>query len=304
MTSTRSDRPPIYVINLPEHRDRRQAMEERLRSVGMTGEFIPAVRGSNIPPEQLGHFYCEERCRREHGIILGPGAIGSSLSHIEANNRLLATPHPSAIILEDDVVLCEDLPAVLSGLSRMSPIDADIVLLGHRALGTRADDAPATFWRGPTVSRGRRLARPIGRALDPYGPFGSHAYVVSRKAAADICRQNMPVVQHADYFTSGGGGHSVVLVVPAVVTVDIGTASALQGERESVAKQLSNANAAVRTPNSPRRPLAAIRALVPLSVKMRLHRLRRRMGRLIRQCVWQQPKRHPRPLLEFRWNSK
>lgn len=303
MIHTAADRPPIYVINLPEHLDRRRAMEERLRALGLNGEFIPAVRGSDIPPAQLHNYYSEDQCRRKHGIILGPGAIGCSLSHVEAYNRLLASQHPSAIILEDDVVLGQDLDAVLSGLARMSPIEADIVLLGHRMLGTRNDDAAATFWRGPTVSPGRRLARPIGQALDPYGPFGSHAYVVSRKAAADICRQNMPVVQHADYFTSGGGGHSVLLVVPSAVSVDIGTASCLAAERESIATQqlpIPNAAGGIK---SPPRPLAVFRALTPLSARIAFFRLRRTMVRLIRKCVWRPPNRYPRPLLEFYWNS-
>jgi glycosyl transferase family 25 len=96
------------------------------------------------------------------------GELGCYLSHVEAMRRFLASDAAFALILEDDVLLHDSLPAVLHGLLQHAA-RWDMVKLSGVHSGT-----PVPFL---DLAPGHRLAVMLTRCT------GSSAYVVNRRAA-------------------------------------------------------------------------------------------------------------------------
>jgi glycosyl transferase family 25 len=102
------------------------------------------------------------------------GELGCYLSHVEAMRLFLATDAAFAMILEDDVLLHDSLPAVLQGLMS-HPGRWDMVKLSAVHSGTPQ--------RVLQLSPGHDLAVMLSRCT------GSSAYLVNRRAAQAYLRQ-------------------------------------------------------------------------------------------------------------------
>jgi glycosyl transferase family 25 len=102
------------------------------------------------------------------------GELGCYLSHVAAMRLFLATDAVSALILEDDVLLHDSLPAVLQGLLA-NPGRWDMVKLSAVHSGTPQ--------RVLKLSPGHDLAVMLSRCT------GSSAYLVNRRAAQAYLRE-------------------------------------------------------------------------------------------------------------------
>src|SRR5690606_29588418 len=107
------------------------------------------------------------------------GEFACHMSHRLCWQRLVESDAPHALLLEDDVILAGQLPALLAAPDFIPP-DADIVRLAT--------------WRRP-VEVPRRPARLLaGFALHRLtrGDFGAAAYIVHRDCAARLLRTTRP----------------------------------------------------------------------------------------------------------------
>ncbi len=159
---------PIFIISLARSRARRNVILTRIRDLGLSAEVFPAIDGRD--PGEEGKRYRGRRHRLLYGRDMFPGEIGCALSHRALCAEIFRRGIERALVLEDDAILTDRLPAVLSGLED-SAARWDLV----RFLG-KAKDVKRVR-RIATIGEGTTLCRSYGT------PGGAHGYVVNRLAA-------------------------------------------------------------------------------------------------------------------------
>ena len=156
-----------WVINLDRAPERLARIASQLQRLGLPFTRLPAVDARALRPDQQAALD-ETAYRRKHGMTPVLGELGCYLSHVEAMRRFLASDAEAALILEDDVLLHDSLPAVLQGLMAVAP-RWDMVKLSAVHSGTPQPVAE--------VAPGHQLAVMLSRCT------GSSAYLLNRRAA-------------------------------------------------------------------------------------------------------------------------
>lgn len=101
----------VFFINLDRAVQRREHMERQLNTLGMPYTRIEAVLGKDL--EEPIEGFDEKRFHVLTGKRKSPGEIGCYFSHIKALKAFLETDKPYALMLEDDVTIPANLPALL-----------------------------------------------------------------------------------------------------------------------------------------------------------------------------------------------
>jgi glycosyl transferase, family 25 len=166
----------IYLINLDRCEDRLQTMAMELGAIGLRFQRIAAVDGHSITLP-IAEFD-EHAYRICHGRLPNRFEIGCYLSHVACARRLIESDASHALILEDDLELDADLPALLSAALDQQD-EWDLLRLS-------------------TVSRGRKiplrtLTHRHALAITLTREKGSGAYVINRKAAGWIAHDLVPM---------------------------------------------------------------------------------------------------------------
>jgi len=169
------------IINLKERHDRWNRVQPFLKSKHKIERFEAIkVQKENalhlLSPRARADFM--KPMRYQHETIFGLGAIGCAMSHMTIWREFLASGASHALVLEDDVDprFAKDLDLKIAEMR-----DCDIFMLG---------------WMGkPTLKRdGSLLPFPSGNII-----WGTHAYVINRRAAETLCIHGFPLEMQADY---------------------------------------------------------------------------------------------------------
>jgi glycosyl transferase family 25 len=189
-----------WVINLDRAPERLARIDTQLQALGLPYTRLPAVDARALKPEQRAALD-ETAYRRKHGMAPVLGELGCYLSHVEAMRLFLATDAAFAMILEDDVLLHDSLPAVLQGLIA-KPGRWDMVKLSAVHSGTPQ--------RVLKLSPGHDLAVMLSRCT------GSSAYLINRHAAGAYLQGLLPMSLPYDHVFDQGWrfGLKVRLVTP------------------------------------------------------------------------------------------
>lgn len=107
---------------------------------------------------------------------MGPGHVGCARSHYEAYSALLASRHPAALVLEDDVEIGAAVPAVLRSFERWPDGHGIVKLTSPAKTGTRY-----CLGRPVGYTRCGRELRPILRKS-----LGAYGYLIDRSTADRI----------------------------------------------------------------------------------------------------------------------
>ena len=200
------DRLQAWVINLDRAPERLAGMAAQLQRLGLPFTRLPAVDARAITAAQLAQLD-EPAYRRKHGMAPVMGELGCYLSHVGVMRAFMdmdATQAEFALVLEDDPLLHDSLPAVLAGLMRHTD-RWDVVKLSAVHRGT-----PVPYLE---VAPGHQLAVMLSRCT------GSSAYLMNRRAAAAYLRQGgglLPMQLPYDHVFDQGWrfGLKVRLVTP------------------------------------------------------------------------------------------
>lgn len=195
-----------WVINLDRAPERLQRISAQLARVGLPFTRLPAVDARALSAAQRAELD-EDAYRRRHGKEPLLGELGCYLSHVEVMRRFVASGAPYALVLEDDALVHDSLPAVLSGLVAQ-PERWDMVKLSAVHSGT-----PVTLGE---VAPGHQLAVMLSRCT------GSSAYLMNRRAAEVYARELLPMSLPYDHVFDQGWrfGLKVRLVTPTPCTHD------------------------------------------------------------------------------------
>ena len=201
------------VINLDRAPERLQRVSQQLQRVGLSWVRLPAVDARVLSPEQNACLDAPAY-RRKHGMEPLAGELGCYLSHVEAMRRLLASDAAYALVLEDDVLVTDRLPAALAGLMAQ-PARWDVVKLSAVHSGT-----PTPVFE---VAPGQQLAVMLSRCT------GSSAYLINRRAAEAYARELLPMSLPYDHVFDQGWrfGLKVRLLTPTPCLHDDQTASTI-----------------------------------------------------------------------------
>ena len=153
---------PVYVINLDRRPDRWAAMSAQLDRLGIEAARIPAIDRESLAGDPALRS-------------MGAGHVACARSHYRAMQALVDCGAPAALILEDDVEVGEEIPALISSLEWWPG--------GHGLVKLESAIAPdRRIWLGPAVG-----ATPSGRALRPimHNHLGAYGYLIDHDAALE-----------------------------------------------------------------------------------------------------------------------
>ena len=160
-----------WVINLDRAPDRLARIAGQLQALQLPYTRLPAVDAQALTPEQRAALD-EPAYRRKHGMTPVMGELGCYLSHVQVMRLFLASEANFALVLEDDVLLHDSLPAVLRGL-QAHPQRWDMVKLSAVHSGTPQRVLNLVPGQEPQ----HHLAVMLSRCT------GSSAYLMNRHAA-------------------------------------------------------------------------------------------------------------------------
>ena len=220
---TAMDELRTWVINLDRAPERLQRITTQLERLGIAWTRHPAVDGRTLTPEQRAALD-EPAFHRKHGMTPVAGELGCYLSHVEVMREFVGSPASFALILEDDVLLHDSLPAVLKGLVA-NPDRWDMVKLSAVHSGT-----PVPVLE---LAPGYQLAVMLSRCT------GSSAYVINRRAARAYLDGLLPMSLPVDQVIDKGWqfGIKVRMVTPTPCTHDDRIATTILGVSATVSRK-------------------------------------------------------------------
>jgi glycosyl transferase, family 25 len=165
---------PVLFINLDQSTDRLTFMRRQAERLGLDFERIAAVDGLNVPDDLAGYFSHIQTGRLP---IIDDGAVGCYASHLKALRRFEQTDAPTALILEDDALLGDNIVQFLDELIAALPAGWGLVHLSHAP--THAFKPIAVLPHGGRVVRYSRM------------PPNAAGYLVSRAGAAKLLNRSI-----------------------------------------------------------------------------------------------------------------
>lgn len=176
--------PPIFVINLARHNERRAFIKMQLEAVGLDFEFIDAFDGQLLTSEYLEKNYDSSLAKTTAGRELTPGEIGCALSHLSVYRKIIADELPFAVILEDDALIGIQFPDVCKRVLEMiNPLENEAVLFVHTQKYSN--------WSGQKIDKTHKLFPAVNA-------YCAHGYLITQAAAKKLLEALYPVHTVAD----------------------------------------------------------------------------------------------------------
>jgi len=182
----------IVCISLDRRPDRWTHMSAQASAAGIHMERLAAVDAKNFvahkhPAVSLGTAHnIYYGVRRSHYEIDAAGAVGASLSHYKAWEKLLASSAPAMIVFEDDIVLPADFKTKLEAVLPTMPPDCDIMQLQRTNFGNGAYGCKPIPGQEPW-----ELCTSL---------MGAFAYMITREGARKMLERAYPIELHVDAY--------------------------------------------------------------------------------------------------------
>lgn len=180
----------IFVINLKNSSNRRQLMDRQLRELGLEFEFVEAIEGQAMSREEQAEL-CDLSALESHPDWLTPGAVGCALSHRLAWSRIANEGLKSALVMEDDLLLPDQLPAILTQLEQLYDGDELIMLYWLSNVVQAFDRQSAIDINGQSQ---------LAVTTNPHSLLSSVMYLIGSEVAARMVSLNQPVRVTADHW--------------------------------------------------------------------------------------------------------
>jgi glycosyl transferase family 25 len=184
--------PPAVCISLTRRPDRWAHIKASADMAQLPLERLEAVDAKEFdavrhPAVSVGTAHnIQERLRRSHYEIDAAGAVGCSLSHFKAWQKLVDSGAPAMIIFEDDIEIPADFRERLSNVMATLPPEWDMV----------------TFHM-MQFRNGLNACKPVGDGTDWWScrsQMGAHAYMLSRRGAEKLLARAYPIELHVDAY--------------------------------------------------------------------------------------------------------
>lgn len=223
-----------YLINLDVDTDRREMMLKRFGELEVEVERFPAIDGRQMTEAEYQLFTTE---RPE--APWGRGQAGCFLSHFGVWEKVANSDSELAAIFEDDLIVSDDVAALLSDVSWLPP-DYDIVRL--------ETSTNRVLLSNPVQTIGRRKIHRVSSTS-----WCAGAYIISRAAARRLLEVPKRLHDSVDAFlfayekTPIASSLRIYQVVPACCVQGKFTASADPAFVSRIENPRDQGNAAIRT---------------------------------------------------------
>jgi len=222
---------PINIINLDQDKERWDEVKRELLSNGIPTEQIqriPAVYGKHLSKQEL----------RSNATLLArlfctPGMIGCYLSHRKFWEKTCREPEPWQIVLEDDVLLddnfCDKVDLAIDELQQNEEFrdNWDVLLLGaFGPVHPQGKHGPSRA-NAIVAGGGRERRRVTEHCQVPRRPFGTHAYVITKRGAEKLLRNAWFAAGHADCVMWGVKELNLLSCDPVLARQDMNSASTI-----------------------------------------------------------------------------
>jgi glycosyl transferase family 25 len=174
---------PVYLINLPRDHARGALMQQQISALGLSTRRVDAVLGRELSPLQRDQLYSAALNHTRFHKPMSAGEIGCYASHLKVWQAMAADDAAFALVLEDDVLLGVELPALLNAVAALPPSWDMIKLIGR--------DRERVWRRWPLLDRWS-LVR-YRRA-----PSLTGAYLLSREGARKLAAARQPFFRPVD----------------------------------------------------------------------------------------------------------
>lgn len=183
----------IYLINLARRPDRLMEMRRQLLELNLDFLRVDAIDGRAVQNEN--RLFSRRRFFLENRGRVVAGEIGCALSHILIWKRIVCEQVPYALILEDDLVLSKDLPALLaSNIYRnfdFLKLDVNLDRDSVRAAGSLFKGRCSTIESHDETVRILRVRNDgpfVAYECDPV-PFAMGSYIISLRGAKKFLKR-------------------------------------------------------------------------------------------------------------------
>lgn len=210
---------------MPDCADRRAGIAAQLQALGLSFEFVDAIRGSTLTAEERSDVLAPQLVTQmQLGRALTDTEIGCALSHQKAYALLLASEAPRAVILEDDALL---LPGFAEAIAAASEVDLDLLILGYPKLSA---EEIRLAWLFDPIKRLGVLSSGHHYGLTPRtGHLGMVGYVITREACERLLDLNFPLVTVADDHPFFARDLRLWHLRPYAITEDMAHESTIRG---------------------------------------------------------------------------
>jgi glycosyl transferase family 25 len=212
---------PIFVINLATSPERRRACAEHLTRLGLTPTFVDAVDGRTMSDAEIAALVDEDGRLRRAPKPLSKAEVGCYLSHWKVLETIVAEGLPQALVMEDDLMAGEALPAVLDALAAAALPPYDMIKLGISEPQTKPFTAILPLTGGAELVRHHNVVN------------SNLAYVITRAGAERFLRYGRPIRYPVDVAMNRAWRHGMDIlgVRPWPVLPNPAFASTIGGER-------------------------------------------------------------------------
>lgn len=173
----------IFLINLDRSPDRLQFMENQLNKLNLPFERISAVDGRSLNMNRVDEFAIRSKVE-EWKDLLTPNMIACSLSHYHIYKKMVEENIEMALILEDDIELGKELPAVLNNIENNGLNKTDVFLL---------------YFHGGMKSFSDKRKIPVSpkhsfyAAKSIWGAYSTGGYIIRKEVAEKLASHVFPV---------------------------------------------------------------------------------------------------------------
>jgi glycosyl transferase family 25 len=212
---------PIFVINLATSPERRRACAEQLGRLGLEPTFVDAVDGRRMSDAEIAAIVDEGGRLRRAPKPLTKAEVGCYLSHWAVLQKIVSEGLPQALVMEDDLLAGEELPAVLEALAAKPLPPYDMIKLGISEPQVKPFTPILPLTDGAELVRHHNVVN------------SNLAYVITRAGAERFLRYGMPIRYPVDVAMNRAWRHGMDIlgVRPWPVLPNPAFASTIGGER-------------------------------------------------------------------------
>jgi len=221
------EEPMVFVVNLAEDVERREAITRHLQSAQIQFQVFPAVDARTYNEEKLDELRRKEVISKD--FCHSRGSLGCVLSHRAIYAKMVEEDIDLSVVLEDDSIPGENFSWVVEKVGGEID-DGEVVLLFYRNPYSARPYRPLMVSSVSSIDLGLglSLAYPMRRNL-----HSTVAYMLTKATAARLLEVNNPIKYPADgwsRFHAEGALDAIRLVVPLCVKIGWGQSSRLAFE--------------------------------------------------------------------------
>lgn len=185
----------VYVINMDKDKQRLKEITKECKKFNIKFERFTGIDASKLTKKEKSKYitdYCNNYCTNS--------IIGCAMSHIKIYEDIINKGYKNALILEDDIYICNDFYDVLNKAFEELPEDYDILYLGALGLASKEKYYDVNIILKLFKKKKKYINNnKFKNIFVPEFPLGTHAYIISNKGCKILLKYLIKIYFHIDW---------------------------------------------------------------------------------------------------------